>query len=71
MEANQKLREKAAVEHVTIAKRLVDENNVADVPNEVLAVMLGRLIRGVDELNTRVDTLEEIGKRSLPSARKV
>ena len=33
------------------------------------AAMLGRLIRGVDELNTRLETLEQIATRALPGSR--
>lgn len=56
------------MEYVGIVQRLINENSasIGQVSNAVLAVML---IRGVDELNTRLETLEDIASRSLPTSR--
>jgi hypothetical protein len=65
-EENRRARDAAAVDHVTHARELYNQHSAAleGITPAQTALLLGRLIRGVDELNTRLAALEDYVTRS-------
>jgi len=57
---NDEFRNRAALEHIETARKLASrhKSTIGEITDEHVAVLLGRLIRGVDELNVRLDRFE-------------
>jgi hypothetical protein len=53
-------RERASIDHVVRARQLVNENAAAigQITSEELAILLGRVVRAVEELSGKVDVFE-------------